>query len=118
MSTRRKMAPHYEVATARSTALRSIGDPIDLGNGINLEYYIKRLQVYRDALNDYNTILSAMDEKRLIAKALEKEMKDLSTRMLAYVAARYGKDSIEYAKAGGTKTSERKKPKRSSGSTD
>ncbi len=78
----------------------------------------KRLQVYRDALNDYNTLLSAMDEKRLIAKALEKEMKDLSTRMLAYVAARYGKDSIEYAKAGGTKTSERKKPKRSSGSAD
>ena len=118
MSTRRKLAPHYEVATARSSALRSIGDPIDLGNGINLEYYLKRLQVYRDALNDYNTLLSAVDEKRLNAKALEKEMKDLSTRMLAYVAARYGKDSIEYAKAGGTKTSERKKPKRSSGSAD
>ena len=118
MSTRKKMAPHYEVATARSSALRSIGDPIDLGNGINLEYYLQRLQVYRDALNDYNILLSAVDEKRLNAKALEKEMKDLSTRMLAYVAARYGKDSIEYAKAGGTKTSERKKPKRSSGSAD
>ena len=118
MSTRKRMATHYEVATARSSALRSIGDPIDLGNGINLEYYLQRLQVYRDALNDYNTLLSAMDEKRLVSKALEKEMKDLSTRMLAYVGAKYGKDSIEYAKAGGTKTSERKKPKRPSGSTE
>lgn len=118
MSTKRRMAPHYDVAVARISALRSISDPMDLGNGIDLEYYIKKLQEYRDALNDYHTHLSATEEKRLLSKEKEKDVKDLSTRMLAYVAARYGKDSIEYAKAGGTKTSERKKPRRSSGSTE
>ncbi len=37
-------------------------------------------------------------------------MSDTSERMLAGVAAKYGRDSTEYEMAGGTKKSERRRP--------
>ena len=46
------------------------------------------------------------------ARAAEKAIRDLSERMLAGVASKYGKDSSEYEMAGGTRKSERKRPTR------
>ncbi|MBM4025843.1 MAG: hypothetical protein FJ280_10625 [Planctomycetes bacterium] len=56
-----------------------------------------------------------MDELGNQIKTQEKKLKDLTERMLAAVAARYGKDSDEYEKAGGTRKSERKRPARRGG---
>ena len=45
-------------------------------------------------------------------KEKEKLLRAFSERMLTGVAAKFGKDSEQYQKAGGTKKSDRKKPKR------
>jgi len=66
-------------------------------------------------LEDYNSALSSVDELGNQIKTQEKKLKDLTERMLAAVAARYGKDSDEYEKAGGTRKSERKRPARRGG---
>lgn len=42
----------------------------------------------------------------------EKQLRDLSERMLIAVAAKYGKNSYEYEMAGGVRKSERKRPVR------
>lgn len=61
---------------------------------------------------DYNSTLASADEKLNIFNAREKELKDMHERMLIAVAAKYGKDSDEYEKAGGKRKSERKRPTR------
>jgi hypothetical protein len=45
-------------------------------------------------------------------KEKEKLLRAFSERMLTGVAAKFGKDSEQYQKAGGTKKSERRRPKR------
>ncbi|HEX8530529.1 MAG TPA: hypothetical protein VF646_10915 [Cytophagales bacterium] len=56
-------------------------------------------------------MLSPVDEKQSKVIAKEKRLRDLHERILMGVAARHGKDSTAYEKAGGTRKSERKKPK-------
>ncbi|MDF3057635.1 MAG: hypothetical protein K0R17_1850 [Rariglobus sp.] len=46
-------------------------------------------------------------------ESAEKTLDDLSSRMLAGVGVKYGKNSDEYEKAGGTRPDERKSPRRS-----
>ncbi|MEL7495536.1 MAG: hypothetical protein AAGJ95_16450 [Cyanobacteria bacterium J06554_11] len=68
----------------------------------------------RSALQQYNTLLSEIDEAQNNFKALEKELADMSERMLTGVVTHYGKDSSEYEKAGGTRKSERRRRKQRS----
>jgi hypothetical protein len=60
----------------------------------------------------YNTQLSLADSLSSNLKEKEKLLRSFTERMLTGVAAKFGKDSEQYQKAGGTKKSERKKPKR------
>jgi len=53
-------------------------------------------------------LLSQSDEAKNQFEAAERLVRDMSERMLAGVAARFGKDSDAYEKAGGTRKSERK----------
>jgi hypothetical protein len=71
--------------------------------------YQAAIEAVRVALEAYNTVLSLVDEKQNEVIAKEKRLRDLHERMLMGVAARHGKDSIEYEKAGGTRKSERRK---------
>lgn len=51
--------------------------------------------------DQYNTDLSALDGSFNEIQSDERKLDDYSGRMLAAVAAKYGKDSDEYEKAGG-----------------
>lgn len=110
MSRRKKIFTHYETAAARAASLKSIDTALDLGNGLVLSSYEAAIANFRTELDGYNTLLSSIDEKLNIVEELEKKLKDLSERMLAGVASKYGKNSNEYEKAGGVKKSERKRP--------
>jgi hypothetical protein len=110
---RKKRSPvGLEKATQRLAGLKSIGDDLVFGKDASLLLYEGTIAELRAKVNDYNTTLSGLDEKLALIKKLESELADLSERMLTGVAAQYGKDSDEYLKAGGTKKSERKQPKR------
>jgi hypothetical protein len=62
----------------------------------------------RQKLVRYNALLSEAEEERREFNTAERQLADLTDRMLAAVGAAYGRNSIEYAKAGGTLKSERK----------
>lgn len=63
-------------------------------------------------LDDYNQTLASLDGKNNQYNLQIKKIKDLSERLLESVGVKYGKDSDEYEMAGGTRKSERKKPKK------
>lgn len=95
-------------ANVRAAGLRSIGTH-DFGNGLTSASYDQAIADARTQLDDYNQTLSALDEKANLLGATEKTLQDYSERVLAGVAARYGKDSNEYEKVGGVRKSERKR---------
>jgi hypothetical protein len=112
MAYRKKGASHYQRAITRLAALKSINPVMDLGNGLTITLYQDAVADLRNKIDDHNTALSLIDEKKNQVHASEKKLKDLSERMLAGVASQFGKDSDEYEKAGGVKKSERKRASR------
>jgi hypothetical protein len=96
-------------ANARAAGLRSIGT-LDFGNGLTSASYEQAIADTHAQLDDYNQTLSTVDEKANRLVALEKTLQDFSERVLAGVAARFGKNSNEYEKVGGIRKSERKRP--------
>src|SRR5688500_12929292 len=93
-----------------SPGIKSIETDLDLGNGLQAETFGAKISEVRATLEDYNTTLSTADEKLNVFNAREKELRDMHERVLTAVAAKYGKDSDEYEKAGGKRKSERKRP--------
>lgn len=96
-----------EGAGARASGLSGIDAALDLGGGLELAAYKAAIVDAQAKLSAYNTLLSQADEASNAFEAAEEKVRDLSDRMLAGVAARFGRDSDEYQMAGGTKRSER-----------
>jgi aspartate ammonia-lyase len=63
-------------------------------------------------LDEYNQMLSAIDAKSNEYDASIKKGANIGALLLDAVGIEYGKDSDEYEMAGGTRTSERKRPVR------
>jgi hypothetical protein len=112
MARRKKVFTHYDQASTRLSALKSIDPVLDLGSNLTVPNYEAQILALRDKLSTYNTTLSTIDLLYNELNALEDALKDISERMLAGVAVKYGKNSNEYEMAGGTKKSERKRPVR------
>lgn len=96
-------------ASTRAAGLRSIG-PQDFGNGVTSEAFEAAVADTRQKLDDYNQALSAVDEKANVLVDSEKNLQDLTERVLAGVGAKYGKNSNQYEKAGGRRKADRKRP--------
>lgn len=96
-------------AKLRLAGLQSIDALLDLGGGLTATSFDADIKDLDTDLNTYNKMLSDVDEFQNRVDTKEDKLNDKSTRFLAAVGARFGKDSDEYEKAGGTRTSERKK---------
>ena len=112
MSHRKRSSKLLDKANRRVAALRSINPKLDLGSGVTLEVYEASIEKVRTDLDAYNMVLSEVDAANNALIEAEKSLADLSERMLAGVATKYGKDSDEYEKAGGVRKSERKRAAR------
>jgi hypothetical protein len=112
MARRKRTSPAVEHASTRSSALESIDMNLDLGNGLTVAAYNKALEDTDALLSQYNTTLSELDGLLTQLEGAEVNLDGLSARMLAAVGVKYGKNSEEYEKAGGTRSSERKTPQR------
>lgn len=112
MSRMKKTVSHVEQAVTRLAALKSIDTKMELGNGLDIAKYETAIKDLQAKLERYNTNLSMLDEQLNQVQASERVLRDLSERMLAGVASKFGKDSDEYEKAGGKKKSERKRTRR------
>ena len=106
-----------EAARLRLAGLQSIDPLLDLGGGLTVVSFKADIDDVDADMNTYNTMLSDVDQFQNRLNTKEDKLNDKSTRLLAAVGAHFGKDSDEYEKAGGTRTSERKKsgPKGKSG---
>ncbi len=104
---KRKTSRILEEIEVRATGLAAIDPNMDFGDERSLKNIGKKTALLREKLNAYNTALTDADTLRSEIKELEKEMAVLSSEMLLAVAFRYGKDSLEYQKAGGVRRSER-----------
>jgi hypothetical protein len=89
-------------AQRRLASLKSIDENLDLGYGLTTDAYAQMIETVRSAVEAHNTLVSKIDESRRNVIALEKELADLSARMLSGVSTRYGRNSNEYRKAGGS----------------
>jgi hypothetical protein len=112
MARQKKVSPIVEKAQQRLSALVSIDPALDLGNGLTASAYQAEVTNAQAKLDAYNTLLSQVDEAYNAFLLAEKALRDLSERMLAGVASKYGKDSSQYEMAGGVRKSERKRPVR------
>ena len=92
--------------------LASIDAALDLGNSLTLTADDAKKEAVKKQNDTYNTKLSELDGLLNEVETDEGGLDALSSRMLAAVGVKYGKDSDEYEKAGGTKTSDRKSPTR------
>lgn len=112
MARRKRTSPSIEAAKARANGLKSIDPALDLGNSLTLTAFNETITSTETDLNDYNQLLSDLDAALNRLGQSEAALDTLSSRMLAAVGVKFGKDSTEYEQAGGTRTSERKSPAR------
>ena len=109
MARQKRTSPIAEAAGTRASALESIDANLDLGNSLTLGAYKSAISSVAFQLSSYNTKLSEIDGLLNALEAGEKSLADLSERMLTGVATKFGKNSDQYEKAGGTKKSEIKR---------
>lgn len=98
-----------EKAQRRLESLRSVDPFLNFGNNLSVSTYTEYIEQGQQAIAKYNTLLSMVDEAQQDVEALEGQITDLSTRLLQSVGARYGKQSVEYMKAGGRPQSSKRK---------
>lgn len=110
-------SPVIDTAEKRVAGLESIDPNLALAPDLTLPLYKAALNTTRDAVMNYNKQLSQADEAANKMKASERALADFSERMLAGIVAKYGRNSDQYEKAGGTRRSERRK-RRDTGTDD
>ncbi len=110
MPRKQKVSRALQKAFQRAASLRSISETLDFGNGLTLNDYESNVEQLRLKVSEYNAVAAQLDQLGQEVKTAEKAINKHSERMLAAVGAVYGKDSVEYGKAGGVRTSMRKPP--------
>lgn len=106
MARKKRHSTTVAQAQLRAVSLRSINEELVLTAELTLAAYVAKINTVQAKLSTYNTKLSELDGLLNDLEAEEKELRGLSGRMLAAVAAVYGKDSTEYEQAGGTRQRE------------
>ena len=112
MARRKRSSESVDRAETRASAIESINPALDLGNGLTLVDYKAAISATNAKLSVYNTRLSELDGLLNELEIAEDALHELSSRMLAAVGVKFGKDSTEYEKAGGKRSSERKSSRR------
>ncbi|ACC81478.1 hypothetical protein [Nostoc punctiforme] len=102
MSLKTRGSAAVDKAQRRLALLKSINENLDLGHGLTIEAYTRFLDNTRATLEAHNTLLSNLEESRKTMNQMDRGLSELSERMLSAVATVYGKNSMEYSKAGGS----------------
>ncbi|MDZ8239596.1 MAG: hypothetical protein RMZ69_21010 [Nostoc sp. ChiQUE01a] len=102
MSLRTRGSAAIDKAQLRLALLKSINENLDLGHGLSVEAYNHLINTTRATLEAHNTLVSNLEESRKTIIQMDKALSEMSERMLSGVATVYGRNSIEYSKAGGS----------------
>lgn len=109
MARKEKSSPSFDKLEQRLTGMKSIEEKLDLGGGISVDAIQQKMTLFSKELQEYNIMLKNIDSKLRRIEDLETEANSLSEQILLTVAAKYSKDSDEYALAGGTRKSDIKR---------
>ena len=101
-----------ETARQRLAGLKTITPKPDFGPALDLDLYEQEIDALAATLDKYNEMLSLLDALQNDLSGGETRLREKNKRMLAAAEAHYGPDSNEYEKAGGKRSSERKRPLR------
>lgn len=107
MARRKRNSLALERANRRLESLKSISPALDFGDGLNIFAYAKAINDLEVKLATYNTALSTLDSLADAVIEAEKMVSMLSENMLLSVAGRYGRTSMEYEMAGGSRRKSR-----------
>jgi hypothetical protein len=102
MSLKTRGSAVLDKAQRRLAQLKAIDENLDLGLGLTIAAYGQLIDRNRALLEAHNTMVANIAESCRAMNQMDSELADLSERMLRGVAIRYGKDSLEYLKAGGS----------------
>ena len=102
MSLRTRGSAAVDKAQLRLALLKSVDENLDLGHGLTIEAYNHLINTTRAVLEAHNTLVSNLEESRKTVTQMDKALSEMSERMLSGVATIYGRNSIEYSKAGGS----------------
>lgn len=112
MARTRRQSKVLNESNQRIIGITEVDPQFDLGNGVSLASLKEKNGEVLATINQYNQLVVQLDGITTLLKRLEGELRGLNSRTLAGVRSRYGADSSEYEKAGGVRTSEKKKPVR------
>ncbi|MDF5711241.1 MAG: hypothetical protein PUP90_27115 [Nostoc sp. S4] len=114
MSRKKRTSRVLEKVELRTAGMKLILPSIKFDEDYNLEKLIESLDDLRNELNIHNNALALVDSSLTKIEEMEKNLNQLSEKMLMLVAIKYGKDSAEYEMAGGIRESDRIRKMRSS----
>ncbi|BAY90809.1 MULTISPECIES: hypothetical protein [unclassified Tolypothrix] len=98
-------------AERRIEGLQMIDPDLNFGNEFSIANYNGMVQQLREKLAAYNQAKTLVEKTQTALVDAERVLNNYSEHMLLNVASRYGKNSDEYGMAGGTRKSERRKPR-------
>ena len=107
MSRKKRTSRTLEKAQLRSAGLKSIVPNVKFDENYSQEKLIESIEQLRNKIDIYNTALSVVDSSKTEIEEMEKNLSQLSEKMLMVVGIKYGKDSREYEMAGGVRYSDR-----------
>lgn len=114
---KRETPPVYDKAKNRLAGIKQFETKVDFGNGLTEEAYLAAMDKVDSLITENNDLLTKVDGVSTALDLAEKELSKLSSRFLQSVGSKYTTDSIEYEKAGGVRSSEIKRGRKSSKST-
>jgi hypothetical protein len=114
MARQKRTSSVLEAAHQRLAGLNSITPAPDFGPVLTIAAYSAQISAFSTKLDQYNQLISTLDDLQNQIDAEEASLRDTNKRMLSAAEAHYGSDSSEYEQAGGKRLSDRKKPTRKS----
>lgn len=98
-------------AEKRIAGMKTVNAKLSFGDEISVPAMAAKIVAVREKLAAYNELLSEVDEIYEEVLNAEQDLSDLSSKLLAGVGLKYGKDSREYETVGGSRR--RRSPRRS-----
>lgn len=101
-----------ELALERVEGVKAFEPSFDFGDELTVPILTSAMSDVQTELAGYVQSVATTADRLNRLEAVEERLNDLSVRLLAAVAGKYGTDSSEYEQAGGKRQSERRRRKR------
>ncbi|MBN3924829.1 hypothetical protein [Nostoc sp. NMS4] len=107
MSRKKRSSRILEKAEFRVAGLKAIDQNIRFDDTYNLQNLTQLIEDFHNILNEYNAAIAMIDSSKTKLDEMEKNLNQVSDKMLMGVGFKYGKNSKEYGLAGGVRDSDR-----------